>query len=132
MRRGLLSCPENTSRLYELLMSQLLIKYSIFVLYGREILVVIRVPPQRNAAVYQTRGENYSTDEDVNIGELYRPHAGTRYTRHGAHTVLTKGYTIEVYRELCKTARRIRWIRVFRLSSNISRKSLIPDHLCKG
>lgn len=83
MRRGLLSCPENTSRLYELLMSQLLIKYSIFVLYGREILVVIRVPPQRNAAVYQTRGENYSTDEDVNIGELYRPHAGTRNTRHG-------------------------------------------------
>lgn len=28
-------------------MSHLLIKYSIFVLYGREILVVIRVPPQR-------------------------------------------------------------------------------------
>lgn len=27
---------------------------------------------QRNAAVYQT-GENYSADEDVNIGELYRP-----------------------------------------------------------
>jgi len=32
MRQELLSCPENTGRLYELLMSCLLIKYSIFVL----------------------------------------------------------------------------------------------------
>lgn len=33
-------------------MSHLLIKYSIFVLYGREILVVIRVPPQRETLQY--------------------------------------------------------------------------------
>lgn len=89
MRRGLLSCPENTSRLYELLMSHLLIKYSIFVLYGREILAVIRVPRQRNAAVYQSRtgGAKITapTKMLISVNFIVRT-TGRRNTRHG-HTL---------------------------------------------
>lgn len=102
-------------------MSHLLIKYSIFVLYGREILVVIRVPPQRNAAVYQAGGENYSTDEDVNIGELYRWHGPAR--RH--ILFWQKGGRSNFIADFAKVRSSKRW------TLSLSLSSLFPGY-CKS
>lgn len=108
MRRGLLSCPENTRRAAR----------------------VINVPPpykvlnfrsvrkrniSRNTGTAATetlqyirpgvggRGENYSADEDVNIGELYRSWARAQGGHAGRILFWQKGGRIQVYRGFCKS-----------------------------
>lgn len=110
MRRGLLSCPENTRRAarvinvpppYKVLNFRSVRKRNISRNTGTaatETLQYIR--PGEGG-----RGENYSADEDVNIGELYRSWARAQGGHAGhaeAHIVLTKG-RIQVYRGFCKS-----------------------------
>lgn len=96
MRRELLSCPENTRPAVRVINVPPPYKVLNFrSVRKRNISRNTGTAATGNVAVYQAGGENYSTDQDVNIGELYRWHAE-------AHIVLTKGWTIELYRGFCK------------------------------